>query len=66
MTEGTVLEWHKAVGDEIEHGESLLTIANDKSEIEVPSPCEGVVEALLAEVDEVVPVLQPIAHIRVE
>lgn len=66
MTEGTIVEWRKGPGDEVEAGETLVTIGNDKAEIDVPSPCEGVVEELLANVDQVVPVLQPIARIRVE
>lgn len=66
MTEGTIAAWHKAPGDEVEEGETLVTIASDKAETDIPSPCEGVVEELLAQPDDVVAVLQPIARIRVE
>ena len=38
VTEGTVLEWHKQEGDEIEADEPLVEISTDKVDAEVPSP----------------------------
>ena len=64
MTEGTILEWLKNVGDEIVAGEVLLTIATDKADLEVDSPWDGVLVEQLAKPGEVIPVLQPIARIR--
>lgn len=42
MTEGTIEEWHKEVGDPVETGEAVLTISSDKLTQEVESPSSGV------------------------
>ena len=38
VTEGTVLEWHKQEGDQVEADETLVEISTDKVDAEVPSP----------------------------
>ncbi len=38
VMEGTVIEWAKKVGDKVEVDETLLEIATDKVDTEVPSP----------------------------
>ena len=43
VTEGTVLEWHKAEGDTIETDEVLVEISTDKVDAEVPSPVSGTI-----------------------
>ncbi len=43
VTEGTVLEWHKAEGDTIETDEVLVEISTDKVDAEVPSPVTGTI-----------------------
>ena len=52
VTEGTVLEWHVAVGDTIEEGETLVEVSTDKVDAEVPAPVTGTVTELRAEVDD--------------
>ncbi len=47
IMEGTVIVWHKQPGDEIELDETLLEIATDKVDTEVPSPAAGIVAAIL-------------------
>lgn len=42
MTEGTVVDWHKEIGDTIEIGELLLEIETDKAVMEQDSFFEGV------------------------
>jgi 2-oxoglutarate dehydrogenase E2 component (dihydrolipoamide succinyltransferase) len=50
ITEGTVIAWHKDVGDEVRVDETLLEIGTDKVDTEVPSPAAGVLsEKLVAE-----------------
>jgi pyruvate dehydrogenase E2 component (dihydrolipoamide acetyltransferase) len=66
MKEGTIVRWLKAEGEEVAAGEVVLAIENDKVEFEVESPWTGVVAELLAAEGDVVPVLEPIARIRVE
>ncbi len=63
VMEGTVIEWAKNVGDKVEVDETLLEIATDKVDTEVPSPESGVLVEILVEADETVEVGQPIAII---
>lgn len=66
VMEGTVIEWAKKVGDKVEVDETLLEIATDKVDTEVPSPEAGVLVEILVEADETIEVGQPIAIIDTE
>ncbi|MBT3250387.1 MAG: 2-oxo acid dehydrogenase subunit E2 [Candidatus Marinimicrobia bacterium] len=63
ITEGTILEWKKKVGDTIELDENLLEISTDKVDSEVPSPAGGFVAELLYSINDVVEVGEVIARI---
>ncbi len=63
ITEATVLKWLKNVGDSIDMDETLLEIATDKVDSEVPSTVSGTVTEILFNVDDVVPVGTVIAKI---
>lgn len=63
IIEGTVIKWHKAVGDTIEVDETLLEIATDKVDSDVPSPAAGVVQELLVAEGDTVDVGTVIARI---
>lgn len=63
ITEGTIIEWRKKVGDTIAEDEILLEIGTDKVDSEIPSPAGGVVVELLAQTNDVVPVETVIARI---
>jgi len=65
VAEGTVLEWHKAVGDPVEADETLVEISTDKVDAEVPAPVAGVVVKILVAEGESVAVGQPLAEISV-
>ncbi|MEA2458883.1 MAG: hypothetical protein QOC95_1855, partial [Thermoleophilaceae bacterium] len=56
VTEGTILEWLKQVGDEVELDEGILEVSTDKVDTEVPSPASGILTKILVEPDETVPV----------
>lgn len=56
VTEGTVTQWLKAVGDPVAVGEPLLEISTDKVDSEVPAPVAGTLLAILVPVDATVPV----------
>src|SRR5687767_15667061 len=43
VSEGTVLEWHKAEGDSVTADETLVEISTDKVDAEVPAPISGTV-----------------------
>src|SRR5699024_49710 len=66
VMEGTVIEWSKSVGDSVEEDETLLEIATDKVDTEVPSPQAGILVEILAEEDETIEVGQPIAIIETD
>jgi 2-oxoglutarate dehydrogenase E2 component (dihydrolipoamide succinyltransferase) len=64
IMEATILKWHKQPGDRVKQDETLLEIATDKVDSEVPSAAEGTVEEILFEVNAVVPIGSVIARIR--
>src|ERR671912_596891 len=64
IMEATILKWHKKTGDQIRMDETLLEIATDKVDSEVPSTAEGVVEEILFKVNDVVPIGTVIARIK--
>ena len=66
ITEGTVITWHKQVGDHVELDETLLEIGTDKVDTEVPAVAAGIVAEILAEEGDVVPVGTVIAVIKTE
>jgi 2-oxoglutarate dehydrogenase E2 component (dihydrolipoamide succinyltransferase) len=66
IMEATVLKWHKQPGDTIQMDETLLEIATDKVDSEVPSTAAGVIEEILFKVNDVVPIGTVIARIRTE
>ncbi len=63
VTEGIVLEWHVAVGDFVNEGDTVVEVSTDKVDAEVPAPVSGTITALLVEVDDEVPVGSPMAEI---
>ncbi len=65
IMEATILKWHKKPGDAIKQDETVLDIATDKVDSEVPSTAEGVIESILFNENDVVPIGTIIAKIRV-
>ena len=63
ITEGTILEWKKQVGDSIEKDETLLEISTDKVDSEIPSPATGTIVEIIAQVNDTIPVGNVIARI---
>jgi 2-oxoglutarate decarboxylase len=62
VTEGVVLEWHKAAGDAVQADETIVEISTDKVDAEVPAPASGTVTELLVEPGETVTVGQVLAR----
>ncbi|GAB33497.1 2-oxoglutarate dehydrogenase, E2 component, dihydrolipoamide succinyltransferase [Gordonia otitidis] len=54
VTEGTVTNWLKKVGDEVAEDEPLLEVSTDKVDTEIPSPVAGTLLEIVAEEDDVV------------
>ena len=66
IIEATVLKWVKQVGDTIEVDETILEIATDKVDSEVPSPVSGTLAELRFEEGDVVPIGEVIAIVATE
>jgi 2-oxoglutarate dehydrogenase E2 component (dihydrolipoamide succinyltransferase) len=66
IMEATIIKWVKKVGDTIEVDETILEIATDKVDSEVPSPVGGTVAKILFGEDETVAVGETIALIATE
>ncbi len=64
IMEATILKWNKQPGESVRQDESLLEIATDKVDSEVPSTTAGVLTEILFPVDSVVPVGAVIAKIE--
>jgi len=66
IMEGTVLTWLKQEGDTIEADESVLEVATDKVDTEVPAIHAGILKEILVKEGDVVPVGAPIARIETD
>jgi 2-oxoglutarate dehydrogenase E2 component (dihydrolipoamide succinyltransferase) len=66
IMEGTVLKWLKQVGDAIEQDESVLEVATDKVDTEVPALYAGTLAEILVQEGQVVAVGAPIARIETD
>ena len=64
IMEATILKWHKKAGDAVKQDETLLEIATDKVDSEVPSTAEGIIESILFNENDVVPIGTVIATIQ--
>ena len=63
VTEGTITQWLKSVGDTVEVDEPLLEVSTDKVDTEVPSPVAGTIIEILAEEDDTVEVGEVIVRV---
>jgi pyruvate dehydrogenase E2 component (dihydrolipoamide acetyltransferase) len=66
MTEGTIVEWHKEIGEPVREGEPVLTISSEKLTQEVEAHVSGILLAKNAEVDDQLEVGAAIAVIGEE
>ena len=66
IIEATILKWLKKPGDTVKLDETVLEIATDKVDSEVPSTATGVIQEILYNVNDVVPIGKVIARISTE
>ena len=64
IMEATILKWTKKVGEQVKQDETVLEIATDKVDSEVPSTTEGTLAEILYQVNDVVPIGTVIARIQ--
>jgi pyruvate dehydrogenase E2 component (dihydrolipoamide acetyltransferase) len=58
---GTLLTWHKREGDTVNKGELLMTVATDKTDVEIEAPANGILRGVILKEGEDAPVGQVIA-----
>src|SRR5699024_805431 len=63
VTEGTITQWLKSVGDTVEVDETLPEVSTDKVDTEIPSPVAGTLVEILADEDDTIDVGSVIARI---
>ena len=63
IMEGTIIKWHKKIGDKIKKDETIFEISTDKVDTEVPSPTDGILEEILVAEQETVAVGTIVARI---
>jgi len=66
ITEGTIIEWRKKVGDTVDKDEIFLEIGTDKVDSEIPSPAVGVLVEILAKPNDVIDVGKVIGRINTD
>jgi pyruvate/2-oxoglutarate dehydrogenase complex dihydrolipoamide acyltransferase (E2) component len=66
VSEGTIVEWRKQVGDWVEYEEALVDISTDKIDTEVPSPAAGRVAEIVVEVGTTVDVGAVLARLATD
>jgi len=63
VMEGTIIKWHKKVGDHVKRDETIFEISTDKVDTEIPSPVEGTLAEVLIGEQETVSVGTIVAKI---
>src|SRR5579862_2009991 len=63
VTEGSIVEWRKKVGDFVAEGDALVDVTTDKVDVEVPATASGIITQILANEGDTVPIGAALAEI---
>jgi 2-oxoglutarate dehydrogenase E2 component (dihydrolipoamide succinyltransferase) len=66
INEGTIIKWHKKIGDTVKRDEIIFEISTDKVDTEIPSPADGTLSEILVKEGDTVDVGTTVAVIQVE
>lgn len=66
VMEGTIIKWHKKVGDKVKKDETIFEISTDKVDTEIPSPEEGTIAEILVAEQETVDVGTIVARLSLD
>lgn len=66
MTKGTIVEWYKKEGDQVEEGEPLFMVDTEKATMDVESEASGVLKKILIGENEEVPIGKVVAIIETQ
>ncbi|MDF1601732.1 dihydrolipoamide acetyltransferase family protein [Mesorhizobium sp. YIM 152430] len=65
VAEAELVEWHVKIGDPVREDMVLAAVMTDKATVEIPSPVEGEISWLGAEIGDVVAVGAPLIRIKI-
>jgi len=63
VTEGSIVEWQKRIGDFVNEGDPIVNVTTDKVDVEVPATASGVITKIVAAEGATVAVGAPLAEI---
>ncbi|MHA2152041.1 MAG: dihydrolipoamide acetyltransferase family protein, partial [Candidatus Thorarchaeota archaeon] len=63
---GVILKWLKKEGDKVKQGDLVVEIFGEKNEFELEAPADGILLKILCDVDDEIPISEPIAFIGKE
>ena len=66
MEYGVILKWLKKEGDKVKKGDLVVEIFGEKNEFELEAPGDGVILKILCDVNDEIPISEPIAFIGKE
>lgn len=66
VAEAELVEWHVKIGDLVREDTLLAAVMTDKATVEIPSPVDGEITWLGAEIGDVVAVGSPLIRLKVE
>jgi len=66
VSEGTIIKWHKKVGDFVKRDEIIFEISTDKVDTEIPSPADGILTEIFVQEGQTVEVGTIVAKIQTE
>jgi 2-oxoglutarate dehydrogenase E2 component (dihydrolipoamide succinyltransferase) len=66
VAEGTIVAWHKQVGDPVREDETLCEISTDKIDSDLPAPASGTLLEILVDVEQTVEVGAVLARIATQ
>lgn len=66
VSEGTVIKWHKKVGDKVKRDEIIFEISTDKVDTEIPAPADGILSEILVNEGETIEVGTVVAKLQTE
>lgn len=64
VSEGTIIKWHKKVGDAVKRDEIIFEISTDKVDTEIPSPADGILSEIIVKEGETVEVGTTVAVVQ--
>src|SRR5512133_1686993 len=66
IAEGTIVKWHKKVGEKVKKDETLLEISTDKVDSEIPAPASGTLAEIVVPENQTVSVRTVIGYLETD